>query len=282
VVITAIRDESGRLTGFGKVTRDLTARKRVEDALQQAVADLRAANAELDAFAAHAAHDLTDPLRTISGFAELLERSRLPEPELEYAQHIRASATRLSRMLDGLLSYARAGKSTEPSQPVDLGHAVDEVLADLAGPIAERGAQVLVELPPGAAVDAAPADLRILLQNLLVNAVKFGDPERPAVRVAAEATGTGHWRVTVDDNGAGIAPEDQERIFEAFQRTPGGAQQSGYGLGLAICRRLTDRYDGELGVDSMAPNGSRFSFTLPAASDERAGRIGPVVSAEPV
>jgi PAS domain S-box-containing protein len=282
VVITAVRDEDGELTGFGKVTRDLTARKKAEDALQQVVEELRAANAELDRFAAHAAHDLTDPLRTISGFAELLERGGLEEPQLEYAQHIRASAVRLARMLDGLLAYARAGRSAEPHQPVHLARAVEDVLADLAGPIAERGPQIVVDLPPGAAVDAAPADVRVLLQNLLMNGVKFADAERPVVRVAAEPAGAAGWRVTVEDNGVGIAPEDQRRIFNAFERTQAGAQLGGYGLGLAICRRLAERYDGELGVESRPPHGSRFWFTLPAPGDERAGRIRPAVSAQPV
>jgi len=273
VVITAVYDERGELAGFGKVTRDLTARKEADDARQRAIEELHVANAELDRFAAIAAHDLTDPLRTISGFAELLERSELSDAQREYAHHIRASITRLTRMLDGLLTYARAGKWADPPLSVDLAPTVEDVLADLAGLIAERSVQMTVEIPPGAAVDVAPSDLRLVLQNLVANAVKFADAELPTVRIAAEPDRSGHLRVAIDDNGAGIPMEDQERIFEAFERAEAGARGGGSGLGLAICRRLTERYGGELGVESTSPGGSRFWFTLPAAADERSGRI---------
>jgi PAS domain S-box-containing protein len=280
VVITAVRDESGELTGFAKVTRDLTARKQADEALRAAVEDLSIANAELDRFAALAAHDLTDPLRTISGFAELLARSDLSDEQREYAQHIQGSATRLNRTLGALLTYARAGKSVDPRESVDLSNAVAHVLADLAGPIRERDAHVTVDVPAGAAIEAAPADVRLLLQNLVANGVKFADDERPEVRLAAEPAGSASWRVVVEDNGPGVAVADRERIFEAFERTATGIRRGGYGLGLAICRRLAERYGGDVGVESAPRGGSRFWFTLPAATGERRGRVRPISTVE--
>ena len=266
VTITAIRDEHDRLTGFAKVTRDLTERKRADEALRRAVDELRAANAELDQFASIAAHDMTDPLRTISGFAEIIERTDLPTEQVkEYAAHIGSSAERLIGMLQGLLTYARAGRSEEPPQAVDLAEVAGLALADLAGLVAEHGAEVEVTVSPGVGVLAHANDVKLVLQNLLSNAVKFADARRPVVRVGADAPSPGIWRVTVQDNGAGIAEVHQRRIFDAFQRAHAGVERGGYGLGLAICQRLVDRHGGMIGVESAAGQGSTFWFTLPSA-----------------
>jgi PAS domain S-box-containing protein len=263
VTITAIHDEEGALTGFAKVTRDLTARRETEQALQGVVQELREANAELDRFAAVAAHDLTDPLRTISGFAEVLERRDLSPVERGYVSHIKASSLRLTRMLRDLLTFARAGQSPAAVEPVRLTVAAGHVLEDLQGPIADRGARVTVEIPPGATVLASPGDVRLLLQNLVSNAVKFADADAPEVTVAAQER-DGTWRVSVRDNGAGVPEEDRERIFHAFQRAQAGARRAGYGLGLAICQRIVERYGGDLGVEPAEPRGSCFWFALPA------------------
>jgi PAS domain S-box-containing protein len=270
VTITAIRDEDGRLTGFAKVTRDLTARREAELALQQAVEDLRAVNEELDRFAAVAAHDLTDPLRTISGFAELLEQTDLPPAAVEYAQHIRRSSIRLTRMLDALLTYARAGRSTEERASVALELVAQEALADLAGAIGERDVDIAVALPAEATVLATAGDVRIVLQNLISNAVKFSHADAPRVRVRGEMRDGDAWRVTVEDNGPGVAPEDRERIFGAFERGHPQSGTPGYGLGLAICQRLVERHGGTLGLEPAATGGTRFWFTLPAAAPAHA------------
>jgi PAS domain S-box-containing protein len=265
VTITAVRDDDGRLTGFAKVTRDLTARKRAEDALRQAVDELRRANAELDRFASFAAHDMTGPLSTISGFAALLLRAELPRAATDYAAHIAASSERLTQMLDGLLAYARSGASREAAEPVHLARVTEQVLADLAMPIAERSVEVTVEVPPGARVMAGERDVRLVLQNLVANAVKFADAERPHVTVRAEDPGDGTWRTAVEDDGRGIAAADRERIFRAFERAGEQGDRPGHGLGLAICQRLVDRHHGTIGVSSEPGRGSRFWFALPAA-----------------
>ena len=264
VTITAVHDDNGHLTGFAKVTRDLTERRRAEDSLHEAVEDLRRANEELDRFATVAAHDMTDPLRTITGFAELLEAGTVETEQVaEYAGHIRESSIRLSRMLHGLLNYARAGSTDEPSGPVELAAVTGEVLADLAGPIGDRGAEVEVVLPPEVRVCAIASDIQIVLQNLISNAVKFADRDAPLVTISAERQDDS-WCVSVQDNGAGISDADRERIFRAFERAHVGADRAGYGLGLAICRRVLDRHGGTIGVESEAGAGARFWFTLPA------------------
>jgi PAS domain S-box-containing protein len=264
VTITTIHDDAGGVRGFAKVTRDLTERKRNEEELHAAVEQLREANAELDRFASVAAHDMTDPLRTISGFAEVIVETEPPAEETrKYAQHILDSSLRLAAMLQGLLAYARAGRSPSRTEAVDVATAVGQVQADLAGAIGEGRAQVVVDVPAGAQVCVDPNDLRVILQNLVANGVKFGAAAQPVVTVAGERSG-GEWCISVMDNGGGIAPEDQERVFAAFERAP-GIGRSGYGLGLAICQRLVDRHGGRIGVESKPPAGTRFWFTLPAA-----------------
>jgi PAS domain S-box-containing protein len=264
VTITAVRDLDGELTGFAKVTRDLTERKRSEDALQDAIEELRLANAELDRFSSIAAHDMADPLRTISGFAEVLAEQQVsPEESREYAQHILDSSLRLSGMLDGLLTYARAGRPGSSRESVELATVAEQAVADLAGPIDMRAAQVTLDLPTGAAVIAEPHDVRLVLQNLVSNAVKFADPATPAVKVGAEPA-DGYWRVSVEDNGPGIPSDDRPRIFDAFQRATTEHGPVGYGLGLAICKRLVERHGGRLDLESGMEQGTRFSFILPA------------------
>jgi PAS domain S-box-containing protein len=262
VTITAVRDEEGRLTGFAKVTRDLSERKRSEEALEQVVRDLRRANEELDRFAAVAAHDMTDPLRTISGFAEFLVETDPPKEQRDqYARHIFDSSQRLTAMLHGLLAYARAGRDIEASRMVSLASIVQQVRDDLGASVAERQARILTELPDGAEVMVDPDDLRIILQNLVSNALKFADRESPEITVIAKHD-SGEWVISVCDNGPGIPPEHQERIFAAFERAP-NRRAIGYGLGLAICQRLVERRGGRIGLESNQRTGTRFWFTLP-------------------
>ena len=265
IVLTAIRDEREDLIGFGMVSRDLTERKRAEEGRREALDDLRVANEELDRFASVAAHDMTDPLRTISGFAELLlERDPDPEQTRQFAGHILKTSLRLSTMLQGLLAYSRAGRTPGEHGPVDLGLVAGEVVADMAGLVAERGAEVSVDLPGEATVAADPQDVRLVLQNLVANAVKFGAADGPVVTIQATRD-DGAWRVAVSDNGPGIAPEEQVRIFQAFERGTAGRGQDGHGLGLAICARVVARHGGRIAVDSAPGSGSRFHFTLPAS-----------------
>ncbi len=149
---------------------------------------------------------------------------------------------------------------------------------DLTASIGDRRAKVDLEMPEGVQVLIDANDLRIVLQNLVSNAVKFADPDAPVVTVGAERRG-GDWRISVRDNGAGIAPEQQERIFGAFERV--GVSGAGYGLGLAICQRLVDRHGGQIGVESAPGQDTRFWFTLPAAAAEVRAAPEPEGLAEP-
>jgi PAS domain S-box-containing protein len=257
VTITALRDDDGELVGFAKVTRDLTERKQSEERL-------RRSNEELVGFAAMAAHDLHDPLRTIAGFVELIAREPLSEQAQEFLSHVATTTGRMQRLLTALLEFAKSGEESPPPESVPLRAAVERVLSSLAVAVRERGAVVEVSVPDEAVVCAAEGDIELVLQNLIANALKFGDAQQPRVEIEAERAGD-EWRVTIADNGVGIAPADQERIFRAFERAHAELSQDGTGLGLAIGQRLAERNGGQLGVESAAGQGSRFWVLLPSA-----------------
>jgi PAS domain S-box-containing protein len=265
VTITAVRNEHGVLVGFAKVTRDLTKRRAADQELRRTRERLERSNVELERFAAVSAHDLREPLGTVQAFADLLrerEAEGLSEAGREMLGHITGSVIRMQALVEDLLNYARLQEHPDLER-VDLSASVDRVLAGLHSAIAAHGASVEVELPRGAEVVADPSGLDMLLQNLLSNALKFGDADRPLVSIGA-ARASGGWRVTVTDNGPGIALQDQDRIFTAFERLPAAGAVAGTGLGLAICTRVVERSGGELGVESARGRGSTFWFLLPA------------------
>jgi PAS domain S-box-containing protein len=254
VVITALRDERGVLVGYAKVTRDLTER--------------REAQRELEMFSSSAAHDMQEPLRTISGFAELLARrygDDLPEEALEYLGHMANASDRMQRLITDLLAYARSGAATTPREPVPLTEALANVVDGLAGTLRDRDTQLVTGVPEDAVVCGDRFGIELVLQNLIGNAVKFAAREAPRVEVAAERAGES-WLLTVADNGPGIPADAQERIFDPFVQLTVG-EERGTGLGLSICRRVVDRHGGSIGVDSRPGEGSRFWVRLPALAD---------------
>jgi PAS domain S-box-containing protein len=268
VVITAVHDDDHELIGFAKVTRDLTERRKGEEALRAAQERLRQANAELDRFAVVAAHDLSEPLTTVHGFAALLAARHADELSprgREFLDQITAATDRMQRLISTLLEYARAGRRLRPSEPIDVRAATQVVLAGLDASVQRRQATVDVRMDDDVRVMADRSGVELVMQNLISNALKFGDPHAPRVTVEAERQADA-WRIVVSDNGAGVGAEDRVRIFQAFERADPGTV-GGTGLGLAICERIVRRLDGTLGLDSEVGRGSRFWITLPAASD---------------
>ncbi|WCB94423.1 hypothetical protein DSM104299_03159 [Baekduia alba] len=268
VVLTAVRDDDGTLIGYAKVTRDLTERRAAEQRTREAATRLERTNRELDRFAAVAAHDLQEPLRTIAGFSGLLvDRygADLDPGARKYLDHITSGVDRMSRLVDGLLGYARASEpSGAPADTVVLADAVGAVFDELRATVDAHGTDVIVDVAGDVHVHAEARDVEAALRNLISNAVKFADAQVPAVSVRA-ALFERDVRVDVVDNGLGIDPADRPRLFQPFQRLPNALHQPGTGLGLAIAQRVVERNGGAIGVDSVAGEGSRFWFTLPAA-----------------
>jgi PAS domain S-box-containing protein len=268
VVITAMRDAEGTLTGFAKVTRDLTERRAAEQELRQANARLLAGNRELDRFASVAAHDLREPLHTVAGFLELLEADlagSLDARQAGYLEHVVQAARRMSDLVDDLLEFARHSAGTSSPKPVrvDVGTVAQAVCGELRGAIHQRGTRVDVDLADGTIVLAHHRDVAAVLRNLMSNAVKFAGTDDPHVVVRSRRVDCA-WQVDVVDNGIGIDATQRPQIFQAFHRLHSAAEYPGTGLGLAIAQRVVERHGGTIGVDSTAGEGSRFWFTLPA------------------
>jgi PAS domain S-box-containing protein len=267
VLITALYGEHGELEGFAKVTRDLTERRAAAESLQTAHAELEQANEELRIFSSAAAHDLREPLRTVQGFGELLVRRHADElsPQARrLLDQMIGNVGRMQELIDALLAFARSGVRELVVETVAVRPAVRRVVAGLTAAVDDRHADVVDDVPEGAEVRADRAMLEVVLQNLLENALKFAGEDAPRVRITGERR-DGAWRVSVSDNGIGIAPKDQAVVFEPFRRLHGRLEYGGSGLGLATCRRALERQGGVLGLDSEPGVGSTFWFELPSA-----------------
>jgi PAS domain S-box-containing protein len=268
VVITALRNEHGVLVGFAKVTRDLTERRAAAEELRATADELARSNAELEHFASIAAHDLVEPLHTMHGMADLLERryaDRLDADARSFLGVIGDEAVRLRALVDGLLAYARAGKREVNQRPVPLGDVVEEVVEGLRARIKDSDATVRFDRDALPSVCADRPLLGSIVQNLVGNALKFGG-QHPRVEITAQRE-DGAWRISVTDDGIGIPSAEQERIFDLFHRLHPRDAYAGTGLGLALTQRLVARHGGRIGVRSAPDEGSCFWFTLPAADD---------------
>jgi PAS domain S-box-containing protein len=228
-------------------------------------AELTRSNAELAQFAQVASHDLSEPLRLISGFAELLvvdHGDDLPDPIGEYLRYIGNASDRMQSMITDLLAYARVGRDAQPPVPVPMDEVVDDVRAVLAGVIHETGATITCGALP-VVLGRAP-ELRQLVQNLLSNAIKFRAPDStPTIRIAvADDDGGELVRIHIDDDGIGIPSGQRDRVFGMFQRLHHQGEHPGTGIGLAICRKVVDLLDGTIGIEDAPGGGTRIVLGL--------------------
>jgi signal transduction histidine kinase len=251
--------------------RALARAREAERALTASAADLERSNRDLEQFAYVASHDLVEPLRTVTGFLELVDQraTGLDERSREYLRYALGGTDQMQALVGDLLDYAQAGLGGREEE-VDLGALVDDVRARLDAAIAARGAHVTAGPLPVVHGDAAR--LRQVLQNLVANAVKFARPGvPPRVHISATALDGGGWEVAVADNGVGIPPEQAEFVFTMFERLGAVAGARGSGIGLAICERVVERHGGRIWVEPAPGGGSVFRFTLPARAERRAG-----------
>ena len=213
-------------------------------------------------FASVASHDLSEPLRTIHGFASLLQRKyegQLDETADTYLRHILDGTRRMERLIDGLLAYGRIGRQETAFEPVELYEVVRRVVEDLDARVDEVQATVLVDDLPAVCGDRT--QLEQLFQNLLLNALKFHGERPPHVEVGAER-GEGEWQVAVSDRGTGVSDDQREAIFAMFTRG-GTGDERGAGIGLAVCARVVANHGGRIWVEDHPRGGSVFKFTLP-------------------
>ncbi|OIN57262.1 hypothetical protein BLX24_20930 [Arsenicibacter rosenii] len=278
VVITALFDQQNRHVGFAKVTRDLTERRRAEQALREseeryrqqsiqltaANAELRQINQELESFAYIASHDLQEPLRKIQAFGDLLKAQQadlLNDSGKDLIDRMQAATGRMQTLIRDLLTYSQVNNARQPFDLVSLNDVLTTVLNDLDESIQEKKAQLLIEPLPD--LRGSRFQLQQLFQNLLSNALKFQATDNfPVIRITVRTAPDGHT-IQVADNGIGFESQYKDQIFKMFQRLNSASQYKGTGIGLAICKRVVENHGGTIAVDSIPGQGTTFTLFFP-------------------
>jgi signal transduction histidine kinase len=232
--------------------------------LERLIIEIERSNRDLEQFAYVASHDLQEPLRMVRGFLELLEQrygALLDDKAGSYIRHAVDGAERMGQLIRDLLLYSRVRRTTWEPGKIDMNEVLQLALQNCSVSIKKSGARVNSDPLP--VVRGEKTQLVLLLQNLLVNAVKFRHPVRlPEISITTRRSGE-MWDFIVQDNGIGIAREQHERIFMIFQRLHDRRKYKGTGIGLAICRRIIEYHGGQIRVESMPDKGATFIFSLP-------------------
>jgi light-regulated signal transduction histidine kinase (bacteriophytochrome) len=259
-----VQDSSGRLLGASKIVRDITERKRAEEALAHAKDLAEAASRELEAFSYSVAHDLRAPLRGMNGFAQVLlntYRDKLDAEGQDWLQEILLNAKKMAELIDSLLSLARVTRSDLKRDEVDMSALVREAAARLAASDSNRAVEVRVQDDLHAVADSHLA--RALVENLVGNAWKFTSKVPSACIEFGDTEKDGGSAFFVRDNGAGFDMAFATKLFAPFQRLHSAAEFPGTGIGLATVQRIVHRHGGRVWAEGVVDGGATFFFTFP-------------------
>ncbi len=267
---------SDNRNAIGSIILEVTKRKRaeaenrklnatLEARVKERTKQLEAANEELEAFCYSVTHDLRAPLRAIQGFAQVLledYESLFDDMGREYLNRLITATAYLDSLILDLLAYSRLGRTQIHLGQVNLANLTQDILSELESQLQEKHAEVIIKtaLP---IVISHQSILRSVITNLIVNSIKFVNTDvNPVIQISAEQQGES-LKLCIEDNGIGIAPEHQERIFRVFERLHGIESYPGTGIGLAIVKRGVESLGGKVGVDSILNRGSCFWIELP-------------------
>jgi|GEM_PF-4461624 len=277
IVILIVLSEMSRVTTQHFKMNLQASHQRQKDVIQQTAKlrelaeELARSNRELEDFAYIASHDLQEPLRKINTFGERLQTKfsdDLDEQALDYLRRMRNAASRMQTLIQDLLGYSRITTKQEPHQPIDLKEIINNIASDLEVLIHENNAVLDVGTFP--TIMAAPGQMRQLMQNLIVNSLKYRSPDRqPVLHIHGERINepSPACRITVSDNGIGFEQQYAERIFGVFQRLHGRNQYQGSGIGLATCRKIVEQYHGTIEANGIQGKGATFIITIPYTDD---------------
>jgi PAS domain S-box-containing protein len=285
-----VLDANGEVQEWVGANTDITNRKLAEEALKQAKAELemkveertaelqklnqelKRSNQELEQFAYVASHDLQEPLRAVTGYSQLLGQEYqelFDESAQEYFAYIVDGAKRMQQLIQDLLAYSRVATRGQEFSPVDCNALLNIALSNLHVAIAQSNA--IITHDPLPEILADKTQLIQLFQNLIGNAIKFRKQEPPQIHIGAvkkyqedgeEFSQSPTWLFSVKDNGIGIKPQYLERIFEVFRRLHTRREFSGTGIGLAICKKIVERHNGQIWAESQPGVGTIFYITL--------------------
>ena len=256
--------DDGYLVRVWGTQTDITDRKLAEQKLQKILEELERSNKELEQFAYIASHDLQEPLRKIQAFGDRLQKKykvELEEQGQDYLVRMMNASKRMQTLINDLLRYSRVTTQAKPFEKVDLAETLKEVADDFQFRIQETNGRLESgELP---IIYADPMQIRQLLQNLIDNSLKFYKNDVPPVVKVHGKIVDGLCKLFVEDNGIGFEERHRDRIFTIFQRLHGRLEYEGTGIGLAVCRKITERHGGEITAKSKPGQGSTFIITLP-------------------
>jgi PAS domain S-box-containing protein len=267
---TVVRDEKGNPLFIQGVMFDISERKKSEEDLERYAIRLERSNRELQDFAYITSHDLQEPLRKIQAFGERLKVKHGPslgEDGMDYLERMRSSSARMQTLINDLLVYSRLTSKALPFVPTDLSTIAKQVVSNLELLIEESHGRVEIGKLP--VIDADPAQISQLMQNLIQNGLKFRRADvPPVIKVYAqdqnpEMMWMNQVEIVVEDNGIGFNEKYLDRIFQPFQRLHGRGEYEGSGIGLSICRKIIERHGGSLTANSQPGSGSKFIFSLP-------------------
>jgi signal transduction histidine kinase len=263
-----LKDQMARLPE--SVRRALREKKLRADH-QQAQLELARSNRDLEQFAYVASHDLQEPLRMVATYTQLLAeryRGKLDENADKYIHYAVDGALRMQKLVQDLLAFSRVGRQGMAAHSTDCNVVLQAALLNLEAAMQESG--TVVNRDPLPVVMADAAQLALVFQNLIANAIKFRASVAPTIQVRTEAT-TKEWIFSVEDNGIGIAPDQAENVFVIFRRLHTREEYSGNGIGLSICKKIIEHHGGRIWVESEPGHGSTFKFTLPVKAVLRGG-----------
>lgn len=268
--VSLVRDESAVPLYFVSQIQNITKRIQNEQereilnsTLVERTEELSISNRELEVFAYAASHDLQEPLRTVINYLSLLKRKSdnvLNEGQTQYIDNAIIASSRMRVLINDLLTYSRITTRQNEMEMIDLNMVLQETLSNLDSVIHETQAKIQsMDLP---VLKGDKTQFTLLFQNLINNAIKYCDKSTPAVKIEVQSDHK-QWIFLVKDNGIGIDQKFKDRIFTIFQRLHTREEYEGTGVGLALCKKIIERHNGKIWVESELNNGSTFYFTLP-------------------
>ena len=265
VLKTPIYDHRGNCVGTQGIFWDVTVEYESRKKLEQSAAALKQSNEDLAQFAYVASHDLQEPLRMVSSYLQLIERrytDALDDAGREFIAFAVDGAKRMKNLIRALLEYSRIGTGAREMELVPAAEIVGDTLGVLKIVIGETGAKITVGELPDLRCDRI--QMAQLFQNLIGNALKFCRERTPEIHISSTRRDDENaWQIDVKDNGIGIEPDYLDRVFVIFQRLHSRDEYAGTGIGLALCKRIVERHQGRIWVESEAGKGTTFSFVIP-------------------